>query len=349
MFEFLEQYSWMQEVYFGNALSLYVESLIVFVGLFLVFEIFQKFVLLYLERLTRKTETDLDDILIDTIKSIKPVFYWLLSFYFVLQYLDFGPEFDKYLNIGLLVLIVVQVISAINKFIESFTKSKAIRTNKNQTSLHALSIFMKVTVWVIGTVFLLSNLGVNVSSLVAGLGIGGIAVALAVQNVLEDLFSSFVIYFDKPFKIGDYISVGEHEGNVEKIGIKTTRLRALEGEEVVISNKELTSTRVQNYRLLKVRRVEIEFGVAYETPKAKLEKVPSMIEEIVNSVEGVEFIWSYIDRFDDSAVTFIAVYNVNSKEFVDYMKANHEIHIGIMAAFKKAKIDIPYPTRTLKK
>jgi small-conductance mechanosensitive channel len=344
MFGFIE-YSWMSNIYFGNSLGAYLESLVIFVSLFILFELFQKIILIRLQTVFSKTKSNLDDVLLKTIGSVSPFFYWILSFYFASNYLELTSNLSFVIHVIVIVALVMQSVLIVTQFIDLMTRRKM--DSKNASNLSVLRVFAKISVWVMGALFLLSNLGIDVTSLVAGLGIGGIAVALAVQNVLEDLFSSFVIYFDKPFKVGDFVSVGKYEGTVEKIGIKTTRLRALVGEEIVISNKELTSSIIQNYRLLKTRRVEFEVGVTYETSKAMLDKTPKIIEEAISKVEGVEFTWANVGRFADSAIVFVVVYNVLSNDYIDYMNANHSIHCGVLDAFNRAKIEIAYPTRVV--
>jgi len=193
----------------------------------------------------------------------------------------------------------------------------------------------------------LSNLGVNITSLVAGLGIGGLAIALALQSVLSDLFSSFSIYFDKPFQVGDYIIVGKHSGTVEKIGIKSTRIRASQGEEIVISNQELTSARVQNFKKLKERRNTTSIGVTYETSTDKLKKIPDIIKYIIEEEKNARFDRVYFTTFADSALVFDLVYYVKSDAYSVYLETQQNINFKIKEAFEKEGIDMAYPTQTI--
>jgi small-conductance mechanosensitive channel len=193
----------------------------------------------------------------------------------------------------------------------------------------------------------LSNAGVDITSLIAGLGIGGIAVALALQNVLSDLFSSFAIHFDKPFLVGDFIIVGDQMGVVEKIGIKTTRIRALQGEELVFANKELTDAHIQNFKKMRERRVVFSIGVLYETPQKHLQEISWLLRSIIEKQEQVRFDRAHFARFDASALTFEVVYYVLSDEYTTYMDIQQQINFAILEAFSARHISMAYPTQTV--
>jgi small-conductance mechanosensitive channel len=193
----------------------------------------------------------------------------------------------------------------------------------------------------------LSNLDINISSLVASLGIGGIAVALALQNVLGDMFSSFSIYADKPFRVGDFIVIGKDQGTVEKIGMKTTRIRTLQGEELVVSNKELTSTRVQNFKKMKRRRVLFQLGVVYGTKPEQLESISKIIKEIVDKIDGVDYDRCHFSTYGDFSLNFEVVFYVNSSDYADYMNKKEKANLAIYKRFAEEKIEFAYPTQTI--
>ena len=206
---------------------------------------------------------------------------------------------------------------------------------------------IKGVIWGFGILLVLSNLGINISSLLAGLGIGGIAVALALQNILGDLFSAFAIYLDKPFEVGDFIVVGESKGTVEKIGIKTSRLRALQGEELIISNKELTNARIQNFKKMKERRITFRLGVTYETPLEKLKKIPEIIKQIITSFEDTRFERAHFVQFGDFALIFEVVYYMTTPAYIDYLNTQEKINFKIKEIFEKENIEMAYPTQTI--
>ena len=205
----------------------------------------------------------------------------------------------------------------------------------------------KFALWVIAILLLLSNLGINITSLVAGLGIGGIAIAFALQNILTDLFSSFAIYFDKPFVVGDFITVGDYVGVVERIGIKTTRLRALQGEELVVSNRELTSTRIQNFHSMKSRRIQMQFGITYETPYNTVADLPKKIHEKLDPMKGIRVDRIHFAGFGDSSLDFILVYYIDSNDYTQYMDRQQELNLTLLKLFAQERVEFAYPTRTV--
>lgn len=210
-----------------------------------------------------------------------------------------------------------------------------------------ISFIIKGILWVFAGLLILSNLGVEVTSLLAGLGIGGIAVAFAFQNILEDLFSSFAIYFDKPFTVGDFITVDDKVGTVEKIGIKTTRIRALQGEEIVISNRELTNARIHNFKKLEKRRITFNFGIVYSTPSTKIKKIPDIIEKIINHEEMAEFDRAHFTTFGDSSLDFEVVYYLLSADFAIFRDIHQKILLEIKNNFEKENIEMAFPTTTV--
>lgn len=218
---------------------------------------------------------------------------------------------------------------------------------KTKNALRFLGNIGKTLLWAIGILIILQNLGVNISALVAGLGIGGIAIALALQNILGDLFSSFSIVFDKPFVVGDVIKIGTTTGEVEKIGIKTTRIRSPQGEEIIMSNTELTSAQIKNLGRLKERRVTLKFGVLYETPQDKFEKIPDMIKGIINSVGECRFHRAHFVNFGDSALEFQVTYHIESDNYGMYLDRQQEINFVIKNLFEKEGIGMAYPTQTV--
>lgn len=337
-----------ENIYLGNSLSAWILAATTFVVLLLLFKIVQSLGIAQLKRLAAKTKTDIDDTLVQIVRSVRPPFYSFVSFYIALRVLAIPHLLQKIVEIVLISWVTWQAIVVVQIVIDfAFKKGMKDEDLGTKSALAMLSNITKATLWVLGGLFILSNLGINITSLVAGLGIGGVAVALAIQNILGDLFSSFAIHFDKPFVVGDFIQVGDYIGEVEKIGIKTTRLKALQGEEVVISNQELTSARVRNFKKLKERRVVFSFGVTYETSTQKIREIPKIIKEIINSVPKTRFGRTHFSRFDDSALSFEVVYYFLSSDYDEYMAANEEILVKIKEAFEERDIDMAYPTRTL--
>ena len=338
-----------QYSYLGNTTKSYVIALGAFIGFLILFKIFQSIFLFKLKRLAEKTKTDIDDTLIQIFLSLRPPFYGFLALYLALSLLILDPITKKIINVLLIIYVVYQTIKAVQVLID-YMVERALKKDKQAGSKQIIGLIGKISkgiLWALGGLMILSNLGVNVTSLVAGLGVGGIAIALAVQNILGDLFSSFAILFDKPFVPGDFIIIGTHKGTVEKIGIKTTRIRSVGGEEIIISNKELTSARIQNFQKLKERRAVINFGVTYETPTNKVRQIPKTVKQIIKNEKDAKFDRAHFAKFDDSALTFEVIYFVKSDEYAKYMDINQKILLKIKSEFEKEKIDMAYPTQTI--
>ncbi len=335
-----------KEIY-HNTVGGYFFSLALFFVFLVVFGIFQKLVLRHFEKLAKKTKTDIDDTFIEIIKKIKPPFYSFLAFWLAVKSLTIGDFLTKVINAILIIWIVYLVIEAVQIILDYWLKKKSKQEHIASARASLVGKIIKWILWSFGLLLVLDNLGVNITSLVAGLGIGGIAVALAVQNVLGDLFSSFAIFFDKPFVEGDFIVVGNEMGTVEKIGIKTTRLRSLQGEEIVVSNRELTSATIHNFKRMQERRIVFNIGVVYGTSQEKMKKIPQIIKEIFKKINLARLDRVHFKEFADSALVFEIVYYVSVPDYNAYMDTNQEILLSIKEKFEKEGIEMAYPTQTI--
>ena len=239
------------------------------------------------------------------------------------------------------IMIIVLLQSSIIK------KQQETDKNFDSTALELLSKIAKIILWVLAGILILSNLGYNVSTLIAGVGIGGIAIAFALQNILSDIFSSFSIYFDKPFQKGDLIVIGPDKGYVRKIGIKSTRIQTMEGQELVVPNKELTSIRINNFKKMEKRRAIFRFSVVYETSLSKMKKIPEIVNKIIASTENAEFERVHFKEFGDFSLNYEAAYFLNSNKENIYRDAQHKINLALKEAFEKDGISLAYPTQKL--
>ena len=339
----------LQFSFFGNSVLRLIVAAGVFVLALVAFGILQKVILAKLRRAAEKTDTDVDDTLVRVVESIRPKFYIFLALYFGIRTLVLPPFGIKLLDIVLLIWIVYQTINTVQIVID-FVVHKAMSSEDEEDARAAANLVGKIAkfiLWSLGLLMILSNLGINVNSLIAGLGVGGIAIAFALQSILGDLFSSLAIYFDKPFRVGDFIAVGQDMGTVERIGIKTTRLTSLGGEELVISNQELTNARLQNFKNMEERRVEFKFGVTYEISNKLLKEIPQMVKDIIEKVEHARVDRVHFMEFGDSALGFSVVYYVDSREYEVYADVQQEINFGIRDKFEKRGVERAYPTRTL--
>ena len=214
-------------------------------------------------------------------------------------------------------------------------------------AMDILSFIARVAIWSFVLLAVLDNIGVNITTLIAGLGVGGIAVALAAQNILSDLFASLSIVLDKPFVVGDFLIIGDFQGAVEKVGIKTTRLRSLWGEQLVFSNNDLLSSRIRNYGRMNERRVAFSLGVTYQTPADKLAKIPEMIRRAVDAQADTRFDRAHFQKYGDFALIFEIVYYVLSADYNQYMDIQQSINLKIYADFEANGIEFAYPTQTI--
>jgi small-conductance mechanosensitive channel len=335
---------------FGNSVFDYLSALGLFLGGMVIVYIFKRYVISRLQKWADATVTAIDDLLVRAIdKSLVPVIY-IGVFYTALHTLVLSPDFKHALRIAAIVLVTVlavrAIIAAANFALGSYLKNN-VDPDGSEKQLRGIRGLVNFAIWVIALMFLLDNLGVKISAVVAGLGVGGIAVALAAQAVLGDIFGYFVIFFDKPFAIGDFIIVGDQMGAVEYIGIKTTRIRALGGELLIFSNKDLTNSRVHNFKKMEKRRVVFKLGVTYQTPFEKLKAIPKMVKAIITQQQDATFDRGHFATYGDFSLGFEFVYYVNGADYAKYMDIQQAINLEIFESFEKEKIEFAYPTQTV--
>jgi small-conductance mechanosensitive channel len=321
------------------------------VFIFLILKIFQNFLVRRLERFTRKTETLLDDALLEVVRQTKRFFLAAVALYAGSFVLVLSPGNEQSINTAVVIVAILQGAlwgnSAISFWLGNIVQRRKVEDGATATSLTALIFVGKLILWSVAALLVLENLGVNITALVAGLGIGGIAVALALQNVLGDLFASLSIVLDKPFVIGDFIIVDQHLGTVEHIGLKTTRIRSLSGEQVIFSNADLLRSRIRNFKRMYERRIVFSIGVTYDTPYEKLAKIGSILREIVESKSDTRFDRAHFKEYSDSSLMFEVVYFVLKPDFNTYMDIQQSINLDIYRRFQELGIRFAFPTRTI--
>jgi small-conductance mechanosensitive channel len=306
----------------------------------------------YLCRWAAKTQTNLDDEILRNIRA--PIF--LLAILFGLYYglagiaslQAYAHEFALAFTIGQ-ILVVTFIITRITNVLISWYAEQSVKRGRNVSNhiLYILKKALQVIVYVFALLIILAIFEVNLSSVVVGLGVGGIAIALALQNILSDALSAFSIYFDRPFEIGDFIVVGDYAGTVNKIGIKSTRIQLLQGEELVISNKELTTTSVRNFKKLQRRRIVFTVKVTCDTPVEKLKKIPQIIAKILKETDMADLDRVHFRQFGDFSLDFEVVYYIKTGDYTRYMDIQQQINYGILAEFEKEKIEMAYPTQKI--
>ncbi|MBU1045667.1 mechanosensitive ion channel family protein [Patescibacteria group bacterium] len=334
----------LNKIFWGNTLFDYLMALFVFIVVALILRIFKEVIIVELKRLARRTKTKIDDTLIRVIDSVGWPLYALFSFYLAFLFIRVPAVIERYFPTVIYIFVVYYLIKAIQVLIDYSTERAIAEDAKDgkidRPGLRFVGKLIKIIIWALGLIIILRSFGYNITALAASLGIGGIAIAFALQNVLADIFASFSIDIDRPFKVGDFISIGEEMGTVKNIGIKSTRLQSLQGEELVISNKELTSSRIHNFGQMEKRRAVFIIGVAYDTPFKKLEKIPRIIKDILKSVKGVEIDRVYFKEFGPYNLGFEIAYFFKSTDFNDFVKVREAINFGIKKAFDKEKISI---------
>jgi small-conductance mechanosensitive channel len=267
------------------------------------------------------------------------------------QMLALPPRPARVVNAIAMVALWLQVAVWANHGISNWLsyqlRAKRGEDDASVTTVAVLGFLARVAAWSLISLLILSNLGFDITALVASLGVGGIAVALAVQKILGDIFASLSIALDKPFVVGDFIIVDNVLGTVEYIGLKTTRLRSLSGEQVVMSNADLLNSRIRNYKRMAERRVVFSLGVVYRTPAATLERIPQLVRQIIGSQHGTRFDRAHFQSFGESALIFEVVYYVLSADYNTYMDVHQAVNMAIFRAFESEGIEFAYPTRTV--
>lgn len=340
----------LDRVYWNNTIQEYLIAVGIFTVIITVLRIFRNIILKRLKKLAAETETTLDDFLVGAVeKAVMPLLNYG-AFYFAATHLHLSGRAEKILYNVSVVLITFFAIRLILATIRHALELQILKGENGQAKLGQLKGMMVIisgVVWILGFVFLLDNFGYDITAIITGLGIGGIAIALAAQNILGDLFNYFVIFFDRPFEVGDFIVVDEKRGTVEQIGIKTTRIRSFTGEELIFSNSYLTNSRIHNFKRMEKRRAMFMIGVTYQTPAEKLKEIPEIIKEIIDVQEDATFDRSHFHQFGDFSLNFETVYFVTGTDYAKYMNIQQAINLKIYEEFQKREIEFAYPTQTL--
>jgi small-conductance mechanosensitive channel len=304
-----------------------------------------------IKRIAERSKTRIDDLIVEVIATTK---IWLLiplAFYIGASVLEIPPKIERVLSSATTIALLLQVAVWGNQLIAGWLsqtlKQKMQQDAAAATTLSVAGFISRLALWSVVVLLTLGNLGFDITGLVAGLGIGGIAVALAAQNILGDLFASLSIVLDKPFLIGDFIIVDEKPGTVEYIGLKTTRIRSLGGEQLVFSNAEMVKLPIRNYKRMRERRIVFVLGVTYQTPAEKLERIPAIIREIIESQEKSRFDRAHFKEYGDFALIFEVVHYILGPEYNVYMDVQEAINFAIFRRFEAEGIEFAYPTQTL--
>lgn len=342
----------LDKIILGNSLNAWLLGLGTALGAFLLFLLIRRIFTLRLKALVRKTATGLDDFLIPLLEQTRWFSLLALAVWIGAQFLQLPEEIQLWFSRVIQIILVLQLGFWGSGLISYYISRKiALKIEEDHgddaTTLDAMGLLAKIALWVILALIILDNLDIEISSLVASLGIGGIAVALAVQNILSDLFASLSITLDKPFSRGDFIVVDEFEGDVEDIGLKSTRIRSLSGEELVFSNMDLLNSRIRNYKKMEERRISFTIGVEYGTAAEKLERIPGLIEEIITPIPDLRFERAHFKSLGAYSLDFTIVYYVLVPEYAVYLDIQQRINLALYRRFEAEGIAFAFPTQTV--
>lgn len=336
--------------YYGNTVQDYIISFSIIIGTIIILKVFRIFVLGMLKRWSERTRTRIDDFIIMNVERFFLPLMYFFGLFSGIYYLKLSRMANRVLETAMIVVFTyfaIRFSAIIINYAVKFYWEKRDGAEKGDTRLKGVTAFINLTVWGLGAVFLLDNLGFKISAVIAGLGIGGIAVALAAQAVLGDLFSYFVIFLDRPFEVGDHIQIDDKQGVVEFIGIKTTRVAGLGGEQLVFSNSDLTRSRIHNYKRMLKRRISFTVRVIYQTPLYQLKEIPGIIEQIVGGIEAAKLDRAHFSSLGDSSLNFEVVYYVLGSDYTKYMDIQQEINLRVIEEFQKRNIGFAYPTQKI--
>lgn len=343
---------WMSITVWNNPLKAYLFALAGTAGVMVVLWLVRRVMIHYFTRRTCESDHEGYGFMLAVAERTLFPLILVVSLYAGKGFLAFPSGVILWIESGAVAAVVLQAAIWANALV-TFWFDRYQRQYRNLdaarvTTVRAISMGARLLLVVIAGILILDNLpGVEITALVAGLGIGGVAIALAVQSILSDLFASLSIILDKPFVLGDFIIVDTHMGSVEYIGLKTTRVRSLSGEQLVFANSDLLQSRIRNFKRMAERRVVFEVSVTYQTPYEKLAAIPGWIEGIVTCQKPVRFDRAHFQDFGDYALRFEVVYYVLDPDYNRYMDIQQAINLGIYRKFQEQGVAFAYPTHTI--
>ncbi|MBN2095428.1 MAG: mechanosensitive ion channel family protein [Candidatus Aenigmarchaeota archaeon] len=336
---------WAYSLGAGEIYAEYGLAILAFLFTWLFLKFFELVIVRRLKGLSKRTRTDIDDFAVSILESLGWPFYLMLSLYVAFQFVALPEIADTIFGYLVALVVIYYAVQSVSKVID-YSLQKYVRREMAEDKDFDSSIadlfgrIIKVFIWIIAVLLFLQNRGYEVSAVLAGLGIGGIAIAFAMQNILADIFAFFTISFDKPFRVGDHIAIGNDMGIVKRIGLKSTRIETLQGDELIVSNRDLTNSRVRNYKKMESRRVIFDLSVAYKTSEKQLADFPKILEALMEKMKLVEFERAYLKAIKGVSATFEVSYLIKSPKFKDFTAVQHEINLSIKRELDKRKIGL---------
>lgn len=322
----------LQQEYYDNTAREYLFVLGIIIVSIVVLAVIKRVIIRRLGKMAAKTTSTIDDFVISGVDKFGLPILQVIAVFWSLSLLDLSDKIRDVIDVAFSVAITYFVLRLLSSVIMLLLESRIRRQEQGEQKikqLGGLMLIINIFIWIIGIVFLLDNMGKNVTTIITGLGIGGIAVALAAQNILGDLFNYFVIYFDRPFEVGDFIVVDDKMGTVEYLGIKTTRIRALTGEQLVIGNSNLAGSRIHNYKRMYERRIVFNLNIDYRTPLEKIRITPGLLKSVVEEQKMARFDRAHFSAYGDWSLRFEVVYYVLSPDYNQYMDIQQAINLRI--------------------
>jgi len=325
-----------------------------FFGSFLICAFIIQFLKVYIfkkiYKWTAKKSQIAEETLLPAVKKHAPSILISIVFYFCLKTLNLSQNLTRIIDI-ILVAVLIYLFALILTAIIDFMLNQYAENKSNETDeevvVHWISKLLKALLWIFAAILFLNNIGIKIGALMAGLGIGGIAIAYASKAILEDIFSYFMIFFDRPFEVGDFITTGDLSGTVEYIGVRTTRLKSIGGEQLVIPNKDITNSRMKNFKTMEERRIVFPLNLTYDTSIEHLKEIPDIIKKIIEEQEDTRFDRAHFFSYGDSSLNFEVVYFVLSSEYVRYMDIQQIVNLKIKETFDEKGINFAYPSRMI--
>ena len=341
----------LDRVYYGATVTQWLTAAAAFGGVYVFLSLLRRFLERRLGALAARTSTNVDDVAVEIVRRTRPFFFVVIALQAATRVVSPDPKAASVINGLSVVLVLLQVGIWGNGLIgfgaDHYAREKSDGDIGTRATIQAVGYAARFALWAVLVITALGSFGINVSALITGLGIGGIAIALAVQNILGDLFAALAIVLDKPFVVGETIHVDTIIGTVEHVGLKTTRLRSLSGEQVIISNADLLKSRIRNYKRMSERRVVFHLDVTYDTPPEKMERIPSIIREVIEARDITRFDRSHFLSWMDSSLRVETVYYVLDPDFARYADVQHAINVELLRRFARERIEFAFPSRTV--
>lgn len=338
-------------IFLGNTVLDWLIACSIIAGAYILFRILQALLYRKLSVAASQSKNNVDDMLVKVIDQTKELFIIFTGVFIASKILIVPSNWKMIINKIFIVIAALQIGLWLGGLINhlTFNREKQNGENKEQTAMHAFGLFGKILIWTVVSLVTVQNVtGIKMDALITSLGIGGIAIGLAIQNVLKDIFASLSIFLDKPFLVGDYIVIGDTGGTVENIGLKSTRIKTLLGEEVIFSNSNLLENRIHNYRKMERRMVLINISISPETSYEALRELPKLFEEIVKSQKDTTFGRANLSEIADYTLNYEIVYHVESPDYALFTKIKEEIFLTIIKRLQEKGISMPYPTQTIR-